>query len=208
MHQGFSSVLLEAIASAGLWNNHPQSCCLATFRNLSHSLGSDLGTCIKGSRHLGMRLCVVFPPQADVLSLVSRIARAMLCNEENTHKHTHTHTQAVAFFAHQRLTSFHWSTGQRGRSQNRKTHKRHNTPHTAHLSAKLATHASDASSQDAPHAPSGSSLPSQQSQTPSPTLEEGSRMERCPRLAHSKTPGHVASIDIDTKTEVVFTDLS
>lgn len=68
------------------------------------------------------------------------------------------------------------------------TTQRYREDPSAYLSARLATHASDASSHEARQAPVGSSLPSQQSHTPSPTLDDGSRTDRCPRLAHSKTP--------------------
>ena len=38
---------------------------------------------------MGMRLCVFSLLQADVFSLVNRLARTLLM--ENTHTHTHTH---------------------------------------------------------------------------------------------------------------------
>lgn len=57
-----------------------------------------------------------------------------------------------------------------------------------YLSASLLIQASEASSQKGLQRPSASSLPSQQSHTPSPTLEEGRRNGRCPRLMHSNIP--------------------
>lgn len=93
-----------------------------------------------------------------------------------THAHTYIHTYTHTYT--QTCTQIYTDTH---------THT-HAPPSRTHLSAKLDTHASDASAHEAPHSPAGSSLPSQQSHTPSPTLDDGSRTDRCPRLAHSKAP--------------------
>lgn len=69
------------------------------------------------------------------------------------------------------------------------------------LSANRSTHASDACPQEDSHRPSGSSLPSQQSHTPSPTLEDGNRKGICPRLAHSNVPSELGVTDGARKGE-------
>ena len=45
-----------------------------------------------------MRLCVLSLLQADVFSLVNRLARTMLTKKKNTHTRTHTRLQLLATF--------------------------------------------------------------------------------------------------------------
>lgn len=90
------------------------------------------------------------------------------------------------WFNFQELCPNNGSTVRRGLRSRHALNERSSA--TAHLSASRIIHASEASPQVAVHSPAGSSLPSQQSHTPSPTLDDGIRTGRCPRLAHSNTP--------------------